>query len=55
MLQPTDVDGKLMRLGPRQQHAIVERMQEPPLADPAFFFHQDSVHDRDLSRRTAKA
>ena len=28
--QPADIDRELLRLGPRQQHAVVERMQEPP-------------------------
>jgi hypothetical protein len=44
-----------MRFGPGQQHAITERVQEPVLADPLFFVDDDPVHDRDLSRRSAKA
>jgi hypothetical protein len=30
-------------------------VQEPVLADPLFFVDDDPVHDRDLSRRSAKA
>jgi hypothetical protein len=29
-------------------------MKETRLADPAFFFDKDAVHDRDLSRRAAE-
>ena len=53
--QPADVDGELLRLGARQQHAVVERVQEPRLADPALLLDQDAVHDRDLARRAAEA
>ena len=31
-----------------QEHAVVERVQEPRLADPALLLDQDAVHDRDL-------
>ena len=53
--QPADIGGELLRLGAGQQHAVVERVQEPRLADPALFVHQDAVHQRDLRRRTAEA
>ena len=33
--QPADVDRELLRLGPGQQHAVVERVQEALLRDPA--------------------
>ena len=46
--QPADVDGELLRLRARQQHAVVERVQEPRLADPALLLDQDAVHHRDL-------
>ena len=46
--QPADVDGELLRLGAGQQHAVVERVQEPGLADPALLLDQDAVHHRDL-------
>ena len=32
--QPADIDGKLLRLGTRQQGAVVQRLQESVLADP---------------------
>ena len=38
--QPTDVDGQLLRLRPGQQHAEVQRVQEPRCADPPLLFHQ---------------
>ena len=53
--QPADVDGELLRLGAGQQHAVVERVQEPRLADPALLLDQDAVHDRDLAGRAAEA
>ena len=33
--QPTDVDRELLRLRAGQQHAVVQRVQEPALPDPA--------------------
>ncbi len=41
--------------GPEAQHAVVERVQEAPLRDPAETLHQLAVHDRDLPRRPAEA
>ena len=55
MQQPADIGRKLLRLRPRQQHAIVQRMQEPALGDPVFFLDQDAVHHRDLPGRAAEA
>jgi hypothetical protein len=52
--QPADVGGKLLRLWPGQQHAIVEGVQEPLFTDPAFLVDEDAVHDRDLPGRTAE-
>ena len=53
--QPADVGGELLRLGPGQQHAVVERMEEALFADPALLLDQDAVHDRDLSGGAAEA
>ena len=55
MHQPADIGRKLLRLGARQQHAIVEGMQEPLFRDPALLLDQNAVHDRDLSGGTAEA
>ena len=52
--QPADIGGELLRLGAGQQHAVVERVQEPVLADPALLLDQDAVHDRDLPGRAAE-
>jgi hypothetical protein len=52
--QPADINGELLRLGAGQQHAIVECVEEPRLADPAFFIHQDAVHGGDLPGRAAE-
>jgi hypothetical protein len=40
---------ELLRLGTGQQHAIVERVQEPRLGNPAPALDQLLVHDGDLS------
>jgi len=53
--QPADVDGELGRLGPGQQHAVVEGVQEAPLGDPAAALHQLLVHHGDLTGRAAEA
>ena len=52
--QPADIGRKLLRFGSRQQHAIVERMQETRVRNPALLVHQDAVHDRDLPGRPAE-
>jgi hypothetical protein len=55
MHQPGDIDGELDRFRARQQHAVVERMQEAVFGDPAAFFDQFLMHHRDLSGGTAEA
>lgn len=44
-------DGKPHRLRSLQQHAVVQRMQEPPVAKPAFFLDKDAAHHLDLPVR----
>jgi hypothetical protein len=53
--QPSEVGRELLRLRTRQHHAVVQCMQETPLADPAPSLDQLGVHDRDLPRRPAEA
>ncbi len=53
--QPADVGGELLRLGPGQQHAVVEGVQESVFADPPLLVDQDAVHDRDLAGGPAEA
>jgi hypothetical protein len=45
----------LLRLGPGQQRAVVERVKVTLLVDPALLLDKDAVHQRDLARRAAKA
>jgi hypothetical protein len=51
--QPTDVGGQLLGLRAGQQRAVVERVQEPALADPPLLVDQGALHDRDLAGRAA--
>ena len=53
--QPADIGRKLLRLGARQQHAVVQCMQETALGDPVLLLDQDAMHHRDLARGPAKA
>ena len=53
--QPTDIGGELLGLGSRQEHAVVQGVQEPCLGDPALLLDKDAMHDRDLSGRAAEA
>ena len=53
--EPADVGGELLGLGAGQHHAVVQRVQEPLLADPASALDQLGVHDRDLPGRSAEA
>ena len=52
--EPPDVDRELLRLGAGQQHAVVQRVQEPAVRDPAAALDDLLVHDRDLPRRAAE-
>ena len=52
--QPANIDCQLLRLGARQEHAIVQRMQKALLTNPALFLDKYAMHHRNLSRRTAK-
>jgi hypothetical protein len=53
--QPADIGRELLRLRAGQQHAVVERMQEPLFRDPVLFLDDDPMHDRDLAGRPAEA
>lgn len=53
--QPADVNGELLGFRSRQQHAVVQRVQETGLTDPAQLLHQHPVHHGDLPRRPAEA
>ena len=53
--QPADVYRELLRLRTGQQHAIVERVKESRLADPATLFDELSMHQCDLPGWTAEA
>jgi hypothetical protein len=52
---PADPDRQLLRLGPGQQIAEIERVEKLVFADPPARFDQFTVHQRDLPRRPAKA
>jgi hypothetical protein len=54
MHQPADVGGQLLRFRPRQQHAIIQRIQETPFGYPAPLFHQLLMHNGDLPGRPAE-
>ena len=53
--QPSEIDGELLSLRARKQHAEIQRMQESLLTDPFQFIDQQAVHHRDLPGRPAKA
>ncbi len=55
MHQPTNVSGKLLRFGTRQNHAEIQCMPEPPLGNSTPPFHQFLMHDRELASRAAEA
>jgi hypothetical protein len=52
--QPAHVGRELLCFGSRQQHAIVERVQETGFTDPALLVDEDAVHDRDLAGRATE-
>ena len=53
--QPADIDGELLRLRPRQQHAVVERVQEPRSPIQRFSSTRMRCITRDLPGRPAEA
>ena len=53
--EPADVDGELDRLRPRQHHAVIERVQEAVLGDPARVSRPALVHHRNQPGRSAEA
>ena len=53
--EPAEVSGELLRFRARQQHAVVESMQKPLLADPTLLVDQHPVHQRDLPGRAPEA
>src|SRR5450759_3852767 len=54
MQQPAQIGGELLRLRAGQQHAEIERMQEPRFVDPLFLVDHDAMHQGDLSGRAAE-
>ena len=52
--QPAHVRRELLGLGTGKQHAVIEGVQVPRLADPASLVDEDPVHHGDLPRRAAK-
>src|SRR5947209_5892401 len=54
MEKPADIDCKLLRFRPRQQHAVVQCVQKSLLTDPALLVYEDAVHDGDLSGRATE-
>ena len=52
--QPAGIGRELHRLRSGQQHAVVQRMQEPRLVEPALLVDEDAVHQRDLAGRPAE-
>ncbi len=53
--EPADVGSQLLGLRPWQHHAVVQRMEETVLRDPAAPLDQFLMHEGDLSRRTTEA
>ena len=53
--QPSDIDRELLRLRAGQQHAEIQRMQKPVLADPFLLLDQNPVHDGNLPGRPPEA
>jgi hypothetical protein len=51
---PANIGRKLHGLGPGQQHAEIERVQEAVLGDPALLVDEDAMHQRDLAGRAAE-
>src|SRR5262245_56192114 len=55
MHEPADVSRELLSFRTREQHAIVQCVQETLLGHPALLFDQNAMHDRDLTGGSTKA
>lgn len=55
MQKPADIDGELLGLGARQEHTVIQRVQETIITDPAPALDQLTVHEGDLPCRAAEA
>lgn len=54
MNEPADIDRELLRFGTGEQHAVIERVKEPLLTDPAALLHQLLVHQSYLTGRATE-
>ena len=52
---PTEVDGELLRLRSRQQHAVTQPVEEIVEIDPASLLNQLRLHDGEVSRCAPEA
>ncbi len=52
---PADVGRQLLGFRTGEKHAVVQRVQEPLLADPLLLVDKNAVHDGDLPRGPAEA
>ncbi len=55
MKKPANIDGKLMRFGTWQKHAVIKGMQKSVFADPPLFLDDNPMHYGNLACRTAEA
>ena len=55
MHHPSDIGRELLRLGTRQYHAVIQRMQKTVFGYPPAPLDQLLMHDADLARRTTEA
>ena len=51
MKQPAKIDGELLRLRARKQHAEIQRMKKAAFTDPFQLVDKKPVHHRDLAGR----
>ena len=55
MQQPPQVSGKLLSLGPRQQHAVVQGVEKSLLGNPSAAVYKLLMHECYLTCGAAKA
>jgi len=52
---PAPIGGELLRFRSREEHGVVQGVEEAVLAEPALLVHEDSLHHRDLAGWTSEA
>ena len=55
MQEPADIGRKLLRFRTREEHAVIQRVEEAAFGYPVLLLDENAMHHRDLPSRSAEA